>query len=127
MGMPILATDADHIAEARTVEGGHLFIGLNGYVLHFARGSILCGYDVAAMKAGCVAAGLPVVDSRPLLFDASWDLAVNGPMVAVGEPPSPLPHGRLSFAPFAAVAEAYRAAGAEVLNLTVAGMAEAGP
>ena len=38
-------------------------------------------------------------------------------MIAVGEPSSLPPYGPLSYAPFAVVAEAYRAAGADVHNL----------
>ena len=110
-------TNAEHIARALSVEGGHLGIGRGGYTLHLARGSTLSGYDVDAMKAECIAAGLPVVDSRNLPFDVAWKLAVSGPMIAVGEPPSLPPYGPLSYAPFTVVAEAYRAAGADVHNL----------
>ena len=45
------------------------------------------------------------------------DLAVRGPLIAVGKAPDPEPWGALSCAPLAVVAETYRAAGAEVLNL----------
>jgi hypothetical protein len=38
-------------------------------------------------------------------------------LVAVGEEASPPPHHALSFAPLSAVAQAYRAAGAEVFNI----------
>jgi hypothetical protein len=38
-------------------------------------------------------------------------------MVAVGAEASPLPYHALSFAPLCVVAQAYRAAGAEVFNL----------
>jgi len=38
-------------------------------------------------------------------------------MVAVSEEASPPPYHALSFAPLSVVAEAYRAAGAEVFNL----------
>jgi hypothetical protein len=41
-------------------------------------------------------------------------LACAGPMVAVGEEPSPRPYHALSYAPLIEVATAYRAAGAEV-------------
>ena len=110
-------TNVEYIARALSVEGGHLGIGRGGYTLHLARGSTLSGYDVEAMKAECIAAGLPVVDSRNLPFEVAWKLAVSGPMIAVGEP-SGLPlYGPLSYAPFAVVAEAYRAAGADVHNL----------
>ena len=110
-------TNAEYIAQALSVEGGHLGIGQGGYTLYFARGSKLSGYDVEAMKAECIAAGLPVVDSRNLPFEVAWKPAVSGPMIAVGEPSSLPPHGPLSYAPFAVVAEVYRAAGADVHNL----------
>ena len=110
-------TNAEYIAQALSVEGGHLGIGRGGYTLYFARGSKLSGYDVEVMKAECIAAGLPVVDSRNLPFEVAWKLAVSGPMIAVGEPSSLPPYGPLSYAPFAVVAEVYRAAGADVHNL----------
>ena len=109
--------NAEYIARALSVEGGHLGIGPGGYTLHYARGSTLSGYDVTAMKAECIAAGLPVVDGRNLPFNVALKLAVSGPMIAVGEPSSLPPYGPLSYAPFAVVAEAYRAAGADVHNL----------
>jgi hypothetical protein len=46
-------------------------------------------------------------------------LAVKGPMVAVGEEAGTPPWHALSFAPLDVVAQAYRAAGAEVFNLAV--------
>jgi hypothetical protein len=51
-------------------------------------------------------------------FEVVCDLAVRGRIVAVGEPASPPPWGAFSYAPLAAVANAYRAAGAEVWNLS---------
>ena len=69
------------------------------------------------MKSACIAAGLPVIDSRNLDFDTVWDLAWRSPMIAVGEPTSPEPWGGFSFAPLAHVAALYRAVGAEVINL----------
>lgn len=117
-------TTADYIANALAVEGGHLGIGRGGYTLHLARGSTLSGYDVEAMKAQCIAAGLPVIDSRNLPYEVACKLAIAGPMVAVGEPASPPPYGPLSYAPLAVVAEAYRADGAEVHNLKQLGALE---
>ena len=69
------------------------------------------------MKALCIAHGLPVIDSRDVPFEAVWKLAVNGPMIAVGHAADEPPWHALSDAPLRIVAEAYRAAGAEVLNL----------
>jgi hypothetical protein len=50
-------------------------------------------------------------------FEDVVRLAVHGPMVAVGEEASPPPYHALSFAPLGVVAQAYRAAGAEVFNI----------
>ena len=82
-----------------------------------ARGVRLSGYDCERIKARCIAAGLPVIDSRMVPFDEVVRLAVRGPMVAVGEPPGAPPYHALSYAPLAEVASAYRAAGAEVFNI----------
>jgi hypothetical protein len=122
---PLIAPDAEerygrYIREALTAIGGHLAIGRGGFTLHFARGAYLSGHDCETMKAACIAAGLSVIDSRGLAFEVVCDLAVRGPMVAVGEPASPPPWGAFSYAPLAAVADAYRAAGAEVWNLSPA-------
>lgn len=124
----LIASEAEehyghYIREALTTEGGHLAIGRGGFTLYFARGAYLSGYDCEAIKTACIAAGLPVIDSRALPFEVVCDLAVRGPMVAVGEPASPSPWGAFSYAPLAAVADAYRAAGAEVLNLPPAARA----
>ena len=69
------------------------------------------------MKAACVAAGLPIIDSRMIDFNTAMDLAVKGPMIAVGEVPSPQPWHSLTYAPLTYVAGLYRTAGAEVVNL----------
>ena len=114
-----------YIREALTTEGGHLAIGRGGFTLSFARGAYLSGHDCDTIKTACIAAGLPVIDSRALPFEVVCDLAVRGPMVAVGEPASPPPWGAFSYAPLAAVADAYRAAGAEVWNLPAAAPAAA--
>jgi len=106
-----------YIRESLTTKGGHLAIGRGGFTLYFARGAYLSGHDCEAIKTACIAAGLPVIDSRALPFEVVCDLAVRGPMVAVGEPASPPPWGAFSYAPLAAVADAYRAAGAELWNL----------
>ena len=105
-----------YIARALATEGGHLSIGRGGATLHFERSRLSgCAEDV--MKAAAIAAGLPVIDSRNVPFETAWALAVRGPMIAVGEAPSPPPCHALSYAPLAFVAEAYRAAGAEVFNI----------
>jgi hypothetical protein len=69
------------------------------------------------MKAACVAAGQPIIDSRMIDFVTAMDLAVNGPMIAIGEAPGPQPWHSLAYAPRTYVAGQYRAAGAEVINL----------
>lgn len=110
----------DYIAHALATEGGHLSIGRGGFGLYFGRGACLSGYDCETVKAACIAAGLPVIDSRMVDFATVARLAINGPMIAVGEPPSPPPYHAFSYAPLAVVAAAYWAAGAEVWNLAPA-------
>jgi hypothetical protein len=122
---PVIAPETeerygDYIREALITEGGHLAIGRGGFTMHLARGAYLSGHDCETIKAACIAAGLPVIDSRGLAFEVVCDLAVRGPMVAVGEPASPPPWGAFSYAPLASVADAYRAAGAEVWNVPAA-------
>lgn len=112
----------DHIARALATTGGHLAIGRGGATLYFENGW-LSGADEEQIKAECIAAGLPVIDSRAVPFDVVYDLAVRGPMIAVGRAPSSEPWGALSYAPLGVVAQAYRAAGAEVLNLDAPGAA----
>ena len=112
----VLRDHAEYIARAHATEGGHLAVGQGGATLYFDRGW-LSGCIPDEIKAEAVDAGLPVIDSRGLPFEAAWALAVRGPMVAVGQPPSEPPFHALSYAPLAVVADAYRQAGAEVLNL----------
>jgi hypothetical protein len=112
---PALRKYDDYIASALRTEGGHLSIG-RGFILYYTGGARLSGYDCEPIKACCIAAGLPVIDSRMVAFEEVVRVAVRGPMVAVGESPSPQPYHALSYAPLAAVASAYRAAGAEVFN-----------
>jgi hypothetical protein len=113
----ILQHYGDYITSALRTEGGHLSIGRGGFTLHFGRGARLSGYDCESFKAGCIAAGLPVIDSRMVAFEDIVRLAVRGPMAAVGEEASPPPYHALSFAPLSVLAQAYRAAGAEVFNV----------
>ena len=104
-------------ARALATAGGHLSIGRGGFSLYFGRGAHLSGYDCETVKTACIAAGLPVIDSRMVDFAAVARVVVNGPMIAVGEPPSPPPYHAFSYAPLAVVVAAYRAAGAELWNL----------
>lgn len=57
------------------------------------------GYDCERVKACCIAAGLPIIDSRMVAFEEVVRPAVRGPMVAVGEEPSSQPYHALSYAP----------------------------
>ena len=107
----------EYIASALRTEGGHLSIGRGGFTLYYAGGARLSGYDCERIKECCIAAGLPVIDSRMVSFEDVVRVAVRGPMVAVGEEPSPKPYHALSYAPLVAVASAYRSAGAEVFNI----------
>ena len=112
-------TAADHavdIAQALATEGGHLFIGHYGATLHHGQYRT-SGFDPDVMKAACAAAGLPVIDTRAADFIAAARVTIGGPMVAVDCSPDPEPWHALTCAPLEHVAEAYRAAGAEVLNL----------
>jgi hypothetical protein len=114
---PALRDYSEYIVSALRTDGGHLSIGRGGFTLHYARGARLSGYDCEEVKACCIAAGVPVIDSRTAPFEDVVRLAVRGPMVAVGEEVSPPPHHALSYAPLTVIAEAYRAAGAEVFNI----------
>jgi hypothetical protein len=103
---------------ALQIEGGHLSRGRGGFTLHFGRGARLSGYDCESFKACCIAARLPVIDSWMVTFEDVVRLAIRGPMVAVGEEEASLPpYHALSFAPLSVMAQAYRAAGAEVFNI----------
>ena len=106
----------EYIASALRTEGGHLSIG-RGFTLYYAGGARLSDYDCERVKACCIAAGLPVIDSRLMAFEQVVRLAVRGPMVAVGEQPSRQPYHAFSCAPLVEVAGAYRAVGAEVFNI----------
>jgi len=108
----------DYVASALGTEGGHLSIGRGGFTLYYAHGARLSGYDCEQVKACCIAAGLRVIDSRLVAFEDVVRLAVRGPM-AVGEEASPPPYHALSYAPLSLLANAYRAAGAEVFNIPV--------
>jgi hypothetical protein len=114
---PILRDYGEYIESALRTDGGHLSIGRGGFTLYYARGARLSGYDCEQIKTCCIAAGVPVIDSQTTPFEDVVRLAVRGPMVAVGEEVSPPPHHALSYAPLSVIAEAYRAAGAEVFNI----------
>lgn len=104
------------IARALATSGGHLPVGRGDFSLHYLNGS-LSGYDVEAVKAQAIAAGLPVIDSRCVEFDRVVKLAISGPMIAVGRNPDPEPRHAFSYAPLIVVARSYAAAGAAVYNL----------
>jgi hypothetical protein len=114
----------EYIASTLRTEGGHLSIGRGGFTLYYARGATLSGYDCESIKACCIAAGVPVIDSRIVAFEDVVRLAVRGPMAAVGEEPSPPPYHAFSYAPLVTLANAYRTAGAEVFNIAGLAMAE---
>lgn len=120
--------DAGTIAQAVGVEGGDLFIGHNGNILHYACGARLHGYDDDASKAACVAAGLPVIDARQVASTDLWRIVVSEPEVAVGTPDELRSRHWAPHAPLTAVAGLYRAAWAKVLNLpAVTAPVEAAP
>ena len=105
------------IDAALNTVGGHLSIGRGGFTLHFGNGARLSGYDIEPIKAECIAAGLPVIDSLAAPFDAVAELAIGGPMIAVGRDPDPEPWHSLSFGSLQAIARNYADAGAEVWNV----------
>jgi len=109
---------ADDIAVALATRGGHLFVSSGGAIL-YKQDWQLSGCNIAILKPACIAAGLPVIDSRCIDDKPDlWLLAVDVPMVAVGRDVSPTPwKGAVSYAPLEYVAGLYRAAGAEVHNL----------
>ena len=107
---------AGDVARALATSGGHLKIGRGGFTLYHDNAR-LEGYDCEAIKKAAIEAGLPVIDSRDVPYDLVAILAVRGPMVAVNTVPSPPPWHAFSYAPLAAVAAAYRRAGAEVFNI----------
>ncbi|WEX12380.1 hypothetical protein [Chelativorans sp. AA-79] len=105
------------INAALNTAGGHLSIGRGGFTLHYGNSARLSGYDIEPIKAECIAAGLPVIDSLAAPFDAVAELAIRGPMIAVGRDPDPKPLHSLSFASLQAIARNYAEAGAEVWNV----------
>src|SRR5260221_12935827 len=92
----ILQDYGDYITSALRTEGGHLSIGRGGFTLYYARGATLSGYDCEPVNACCIAAGLPVIDSRMVAFEDVARLAIRGPMAAVGQHPRPPPYHAFS-------------------------------
>lgn len=107
--------DAD-IARALATPAGHLNIGRGGYTLHYDH-TRLSGYDDAVIKPASIAAGLPVIDSRPVPFEIAAKLVIRGPMIAVNRAPDPPPWHAFAHAPLETVAAVYRKAGANVFNI----------
>jgi hypothetical protein len=105
-----------YVAEALATEGGHLAVGRGGATLFFGAGVSISSYDIEGIKEECIKAGLPVIDTRLVDFGVVARIAINGPLVAVGQEPDEPPYHALSRAPLAFVAEAYLAAGALVWN-----------
>ncbi|MGO4560159.1 hypothetical protein [Mesorhizobium sp. 2RAF21] len=118
MLQPVPTADySTDIAAALATPGGHLSIGRGGFTLHYRDGATLSGYGCEAIKSQCIAAGLPIIDSRRVAFDVVVQLTLEGPLVAVGREPDPAPGHGLSYAPLHAVAIRYATAGAEVWNI----------
>jgi hypothetical protein len=113
-----------YIARAMVTPGGHLFLGRGGgfslaYEGDYGGAASLSGWDCETVEAAAIKAGLPVIDSRDVDFDLVVLLELKGPMVAVAQESSPRPWHGLSYAPLAAVAAAYRKAGAKIHNVPV--------
>lgn len=105
-----------YIALALVTEGSHLAVGRGGATLFFGPGASVSCHEIEAIKDACIKAGLPVIDTRLVDFGVVARIAINGPLVAVGEPPNQPPYHALSRAPLAFVADSYLAAGAMVWN-----------
>src|SRR3546814_5109497 len=84
------------IARVPATPGGHLTVGRGGFSLHYLNGSP-SGYDVEAVKAQAIAAGLPVIDRRCVEFGRVVQLAICGPMIAAGRKPGPEPSHASSY------------------------------
>src|SRR3546814_15961922 len=78
------------IARVPATPGGHLTVGRGGFSLHYLNGS-LSGYDVEAVKAQAIAAGLPVIDRRCVEFGGGVKHANSGPVIRDGRNPAPAP------------------------------------
>ena len=113
---PALREYDDYIASALRTEGGHLSIGRGGFTLYYARGARLSGYDCESIKACCIVAGLPHRQPDGCLrrCRAPCRQRADG---GGRRRPSPPPYHALSYSPLAVLANAYRAAGAEVFNV----------
>ena len=71
---------ADYIAQALATEGGHLNVGRYGATLHFG-GDCRLHIHTNEIKAECVGAGVPVIDSRPVPIEVLADLVMRSPEV----------------------------------------------
>lgn len=108
---------AEDVRVALQSEGGHLWIGNYGGLLHYGAGCRRSGFDVEAMRIAAIEAGLPVIDLRGMEPAAAARAVQTIPNVAVGGAADPKPWTALSFAPLADVADQYRRAGAAVFNV----------
>ena len=108
---------ADCILQALASEGGHLEVSRFGHTLHYGRDRETDQGEVEELKRTCLAAGLPVIDTRDVPANLLGWLALSRPLVAVGRPADPRPWETLSFAPLRHVAKLYWDVGAEVSNM----------
>lgn len=105
---------SEYIGRAKA-DGGYLGIGRGGATLWWRNGH-LSGPMEAEIKRQSIAAGLLVIDSRMVPIADVYDVAVRGPLVAIGEKPDQEPYHALSRAPLAYVVARYRTIGAEIHN-----------
>ena len=107
---------ANRIAQALSVEGGHLLVTEGGWALHFASGERLYGADLKVMRSRCARAGLPVIDCSSICFIGRLKNCIDWPDIAVGNPSDRhcWPSAPLLLAQAATI---YAHEGAEVLNL----------
>jgi hypothetical protein len=107
----------EYIASALRTEGGHLSIGRGGFTLYYSGGARLSGCDCEQVKACCIAAGLPVIDSRMVAFEASFASRCAVRWSRLGRNRARRPTTLSPMPPLVAVASVYRSAGAEVFNI----------
>jgi hypothetical protein len=108
---------------AAVATGGYCFIGHGGTSIHWENetgGETRLSTWGDAVKAACIAAGVPTVDITMVLVEKCYGISVRGPLIAitkldlarVGENP-----GALGYATLKTVADMWRSAGASVVNI----------
>jgi hypothetical protein len=111
----------EYIQRALHTEGGHLSIGRYGATLHYDCGCRISGLWDEEILPLALAAGLPVLDNRPMPIEDVIRVVIGGPLVAVGEPADDLSedgcYHSLNRAPLVYVARLYKEHGGFVANV----------